>query len=77
MDDRVRALARLSSERRQKLRKEVLRIEETVGKSQAILFLMLFLMLALTSKSSESIVSNLVDDEMLLHLVEEQGCHLL
>ena len=67
----VRCLARLSSDQRQKLRIEVQRLEETAGKQQAILFLML----ALTSKP---VVSTLVDDEMLLHLlIEKQGCDLL
>ena len=67
----VRCLACLSSDQRQKLRTEVQRLEETAGKQQAILFLML----ALTSKP---VVSTLVDDEMLLHLlIEKQGCDLL
>ena len=61
-DDRVTALTRLSSEQRQKLRTEVQRIEETAGKKQAILFLIL----ALTTSNS---VSTLVDDEMLLQLL--------
>ena len=60
----VRCLAR--SDQRQKLRTEVQRLEETAGKQQAILFLML----ALTSKS---VVSTLVDDEMLLHLLLEEA----
>ena len=69
-DDRVTALTRLSSEQRQRLRNEVQRIEETAGKKQAILFLMLAL-------TKSVVVSTLVDDEMLLQLVEEQGCGVI